>query len=182
MSTKKAGGTAKNLTDSKPKYLGVKKADGQLVKTGQIIVRQRGTKIEAGKNVKVASDHTLFAMAEGKVVFKNSGVVIAPKNNPQQLKASVQKQPISVGIQANEPAFKLYKSGVLSSACDSRFINHAVLVVGYATSSTQQDYWIVKNSWGTDWGINGYVYIARGNQNAGDGVCGINKEPAYPIF
>ena len=71
MSTKKAGGTAKNLTDSKPKYLGVKKADGQFVKTGQIIVRQRGTKIEAGKNVKVASDHTLFAMTEGKVVFKS---------------------------------------------------------------------------------------------------------------
>lgn len=71
MSTKKAGGTAKNLTDSKPKYLGVKKADGQFVKTGQIIVRQRGTKIEAGKNVKVGTDHTLFAMTEGKVSFKN---------------------------------------------------------------------------------------------------------------
>ena len=67
MSTKKAGGTAKNLTDSQPKYLGVKKGDGQAVKIGQIIVRQRGTKIEAGKNVRVASDHTLFAMKDGKV-------------------------------------------------------------------------------------------------------------------
>ncbi len=72
MSTKKAGGTAKNLTDSKPKYLGVKRGDGQTVKTGQIIVRQRGTKIEAGKNVKVASDHTLFAMRDGKVAFKST--------------------------------------------------------------------------------------------------------------
>ena len=71
MSTKKAGGTAKNLRDSKPKYLGVKKADGQSVKTGQVIVRQRGTKIEAGKNVKVGNDHTLFAMSEGKVSFRN---------------------------------------------------------------------------------------------------------------
>lgn len=71
MSTKKAGGTAKNLTDSQPKYLGVKKGDGQAVKTGQIIVRQRGTKIVAGKNVRVASDHTLFAMKDGKVAFKN---------------------------------------------------------------------------------------------------------------
>ena len=53
MSTKKAGGTAKNLRDSQPKYLGVKRADGQKVKTGEIIVRQRGTKIEAGKDVKV---------------------------------------------------------------------------------------------------------------------------------
>jgi large subunit ribosomal protein L27 len=72
MSTKKAGGTAKNLTDSKPKYLGVKKGDGQVVKTGQIIVRQRGTRIEAGKNVRVGSDHTLFAMRDGKVSFKNT--------------------------------------------------------------------------------------------------------------
>ena len=71
MSTKKAGGTAKNLTDSKPKYLGVKKADGQVVTVGQIIVRQRGTKIEAGKNVKVGTDHTLFAMKTGKVSFRN---------------------------------------------------------------------------------------------------------------
>lgn len=71
MSTKKAGGTAKNLRDSQPKYLGVKSADGQSVKTGQIIVRQRGTKIEAGKNVKVGKDHTLFAACEGKVAFRS---------------------------------------------------------------------------------------------------------------
>jgi large subunit ribosomal protein L27 len=70
MSTKKAGGTAKNLRDSQPKYLGVKRADGQSVKIGQIIVRQRGTKIEAGKNVKVGKDHTLFAMTDGTVAFK----------------------------------------------------------------------------------------------------------------
>ena len=49
MATKKAGGTAKNLRDSQPKFLGVKRADGQTVKPGDIIVRQRGTKIEGGK-------------------------------------------------------------------------------------------------------------------------------------
>jgi len=70
MSTKKSGGTSRNLRDSQPKYLGVKRGDGQLIKTGQVIVRQRGTKIEAGKNVKVGSDHTLFATREGKVAFR----------------------------------------------------------------------------------------------------------------
>jgi len=69
MSTKKAGGSAKNLTDSKPKYLGVKRGDGQAVKTGEIIVRQRGTRIEAGKNVGIGKDHTLYAEIAGKVVF-----------------------------------------------------------------------------------------------------------------
>ncbi len=71
MSTKKSGGSAKNLKDSQPQYLGVKKSDGQSVKTGQIIIRQRGTKIEAGKNVKIAKDHTIFAMADGVVSFRN---------------------------------------------------------------------------------------------------------------
>lgn len=69
MSHKKAGGSAKNLTDSKPKYLGTKLYDGQSAKTGSIIVRQRGTKILAGKNVLMGKDHTLFASKEGKVKF-----------------------------------------------------------------------------------------------------------------
>lgn len=72
MATKKAGGTAKNLRDSQPKYLGVKRADGQSVKTGQVIVRQRGTKIEAGKGVKIGKDHTIFAMTDGVVNFRNT--------------------------------------------------------------------------------------------------------------
>ncbi len=71
MSTKKAGGSAKNLTDSNAQYLGVKRSDGQKVKTGEIIVRQRGTKIEAGKNVLVGKDHTLFAAKSGVVKFGN---------------------------------------------------------------------------------------------------------------
>ena len=71
MSTKKAGGTAKNLRDSQPQYLGVKRADGQAVSTGEVIVRQRGTKIEAGKGVKLGKDHTIFAMNDGIVSFRN---------------------------------------------------------------------------------------------------------------
>ncbi len=71
MATKKAGGTAKNLRDSQPKYLGIKKGDGQDVKVGNIIVRQRGTKIEAGKGVLVGKDHTLFAAIPGVVSFRN---------------------------------------------------------------------------------------------------------------
>ena len=64
-----AGGTAKNLRDSNPKYLGTKLYAGEIAKPGSIIVRQRGTKILAGENVKVGRDHTLFALKEGKVKF-----------------------------------------------------------------------------------------------------------------
>lgn len=71
MSTKKSAGSAKNLKDSQPKYLGVKITDGQAVKIGQIILRQRGTKVEAGKNVRIAKDHTIFSMVDGIVSFRN---------------------------------------------------------------------------------------------------------------
>ena len=70
MATKKAGGSAKNLRDSQAKYLGVKRADGTLVKAGEIIVRQRGTAVLPGKNVKVGRDHTLFAIQSGVVSFQ----------------------------------------------------------------------------------------------------------------
>lgn len=69
MAHRKAGGTAKNLNDSKPKYLGTKLYDGQEAKPGAIIVRQRGMKILAGTNVMVGKDHTLFASKVGKVKF-----------------------------------------------------------------------------------------------------------------
>ena len=72
MATKKAGGTAKNLRDSNPKYLGVKRSDGTFVKTSEVIVRQRGTKIIAGKNVSVGKDHTLFAQVPGVVMFSTT--------------------------------------------------------------------------------------------------------------
>jgi len=69
MAHTKAGGTAHNLNDSNPKYLGVKRADGQKVATGEIIVRQRGTAIIAGKNIGTGKDHTLFALVAGTVRF-----------------------------------------------------------------------------------------------------------------
>ena len=70
MASTKAGGSAKNLNTSNPKYLGVKLADGAKARPGMVIVRQRGTKIEAGKNVAVGRDHTLFSLATGTVAFR----------------------------------------------------------------------------------------------------------------
>lgn len=72
MAHTKAGGTSHNLRDSNPKYLGVKLSDGQRVRPGEIIVRQRGTKILPGKQIGVGKDHTLFALAEGTVKFAST--------------------------------------------------------------------------------------------------------------
>jgi large subunit ribosomal protein L27 len=69
MAHRKAGGSAKNLTDSNPKYLGTKLYAGEKAKAGSIIVRQRGTKILPGNNVGLGKDHTLFALKEGTVKY-----------------------------------------------------------------------------------------------------------------
>ena len=69
MAHRKAGGTAKNLRDSNPKYLGIKLADGQMAHPGSIIVRKRGTPIMAGNNVSMGKDHTLFALTDGVIKF-----------------------------------------------------------------------------------------------------------------
>jgi large subunit ribosomal protein L27 len=71
MASKKAGGTAKNLNDSKPKFLGVKLYAGEQAKKGNIIVRQRGNRMLPGTNVMEGKDHTLFAVADGVVSFRS---------------------------------------------------------------------------------------------------------------
>jgi large subunit ribosomal protein L27 len=76
MAHKKAGGSTRNGRDSESKRLGVKRYGGQVVKAGNILVRQRGTKFHAGDNVGCGRDHTLFAKADGKVIFEVKG----PKN------------------------------------------------------------------------------------------------------
>lgn len=73
MATKKAGGSSKNGRDSAGRRLGAKKGDGQGVIPGNIIVRQRGTKIRPGKNVGMGKDHTLFSLVEGKVEYLTKG-------------------------------------------------------------------------------------------------------------
>ena len=69
MAHRKAGGTARNLRDSNPQYLGTKLYAGEHAQAGNIIIRQRGTVMLAGKNVSMGKDHTLFALKEGKVKF-----------------------------------------------------------------------------------------------------------------
>ena len=74
MATKKAGGSTRNGRDSHSKRLGVKKFGGERVLAGNIIIRQRGTKVHPGVNVGLGRDHTLFALIDGHVVFASGGL------------------------------------------------------------------------------------------------------------
>ncbi len=71
MAHKKSSGVSRNGRESNPKYLGVKKYGGELVRAGHIIMRQRGTRIKPGRNVGLGRDHTLFATADGYVTYEH---------------------------------------------------------------------------------------------------------------
>jgi len=73
MAQKKAGGSTRNGRESQSKRLGVKRFGGQLVKAGEILIRQRGTQFHPGNNVGIGKDHTLFALIDGKVAFQIGG-------------------------------------------------------------------------------------------------------------
>jgi large subunit ribosomal protein L27 len=73
MAHKKAGGSTRNGRDSKPKYLGLKRAGGQIINAGTIILRQRGTKYHPGRYVGMGKDHTLYALKPGRIVFGYKG-------------------------------------------------------------------------------------------------------------
>jgi len=89
-----------------------------------------------------------------------------------QLKAALNKQPVSVAIEADQYAFQSYKSGVITSGCGTQ-LDHGVLAVGYGTLDGK-DFFLVKNSWGASWGDEGYVRIGTNN------VCGILDSASYP--
>ncbi|GMH17474.1 hypothetical protein Nepgr_019315 [Nepenthes gracilis] len=100
-----------------------------------------------------------------------------PPNNEEELLRVVAAQPVSVGICGSERAFQLYSKGIFTGPC-STSLDHAVLIVGYG-SENSVDYWIVKNSWGTHWGMNGYIHMLRNTQDS-EGICGINQLASYP--
>ena len=103
-----------------------------------------------------------------------------PAGDQMAMMRYIQFQPLSVAIQADQPVFKYYKSGVITTEECGQETDHGVLVVGYGTEDGH-DYWLVKNSWGPDWGDNGYVKIGRSNSSDDLGICGIASAVSFPL-
>ncbi|KAK8913935.1 Oryzain alpha chain [Platanthera zijinensis] len=101
-----------------------------------------------------------------------------PANDEKSLQEAVANQPVSVAIEGSGRAFQLYSSGIFSEKCGVN-LDHGVTAVGYGVENGKE-YWIVKNSWGTDWGEDGYIRLAR-NVGLSSGKCGIAMQASYPI-
>jgi cathepsin L len=112
-------------------------------------------------------------------VFMKSCVDVTP-NDQEDLLSAVSHGPVSIAIEADTRYFQFYKSGVLDSNDCGTNLDHGVLIIGYGTEG-DKPYWLVKNSWGTSWGENGYVKILRSNSTNDGGICGIAMQPSYPV-
>jgi cathepsin L len=100
-------------------------------------------------------------------------------NDQISLKGAVAQQPVSIAIEADTKYFQSYSSGVLTSSSCGTNLDHGVLIVGYGTENGIK-YWLVKNSWSTTWGDQGYVKIARSDSTNDAGICGIAMQPSFP--
>lgn len=108
---------------------------------------------------------------------KITGYEDVPANELALLKA-VANQPVSVAIDAGGYEFQFYSRGILTGDCGTH-LNHGVTVVGYGTGADGTKYWLVKNSWGAEWGEGGYVRIQR-DVHTRQGLCGIAMKASYP--
>jgi len=108
--------------------------------------------------------------------IKTTGHTDVTASNVDAMKTALAGRPLSVSIEADKLCFQLYKSGVMDNTNCGTTLDHAVLAAGYGTENGQ-DYWLVKNSWGSGWGENGYIKLAV---VAGDGICGVQMGPLYP--
>ncbi|XP_062102987.1 senescence-specific cysteine protease SAG39-like [Humulus lupulus] len=112
-------------------------------------------------------------------VAKIKGYQTVPENSEAALLKAVAHQPVSVAIDAGGQAFQFYSSGVFTGDCGTT-LDHGVAAVGYGTDEDGTKYWLVKNSWGTSWGEQGYVRIQR-DVDQKEGLCGIAMDASYPI-
>ena len=109
--------------------------------------------------------------------FESTGYVQVKANSESAFKASVQTGPTSIAIEADKRVFQTYTSGILNSTSCGTQLDHGVLAVGYGTENGQA-YYLVKNSWGSSWGDNGYLKIA--DNGDGEGICGIQMAAVRP--
>ncbi|PUZ59370.1 hypothetical protein GQ55_4G035600 [Panicum hallii var. hallii] len=150
---------------------------GDMGNAFQFVINNGGIDTEADYPF-IGKDGTCDAIRENKKVVSIDSYEMVPPNNEKALQKAVANQPVSVAINANSPAFQHYTSGIFNGVCGLQ-LDHGVTAVGYG-SEGGRDFWIVKNSWGPEWGEGGYIRMAR-NVFLPTGKCGIAMDASYPV-
>jgi len=166
-----------NLMDCSWSY-GDNGCDGGLMDYAfQYVIANKGLDSEASYPYTAQSSQTCLYNAANSVGFI-TGYKDIPSGSEAALTSAINSQPISVAIDASHISFQLYTSGVYyEPACSSTQLGHGVLAVGYGTDTdTGKAFYFVKNSWGTSWGMNGYIWMSRNANNN----CGIATMSSYP--
>lgn len=167
-----------NLIDCSKSYNNEGCNGGLMGQTYQYIIDNGG--IDSEESYPYESINSTCRYDPKNSVATVSGFVNIERGNEDKLTSAIATVgPIPIAIDASHSSFQLYKSGVYynSPHCSSTFLDHAVLAVGYGTDDSGQDYYIVKNSWGTGWGENGYIKMARNRHNH----CGVATSAVYPL-
>jgi len=160
------------LMDCSRKY-GNKACQGGLMDYAFAYVAKEGIELETSYPYR-GRDDLICRYKAADVAFRISGFTDVTPNNVEALMAAVAQQPVSVAVEADQSSWQLYTGGIVSSNC-GQALDHGVLAVGYGTQSGTA-FWNVKNSWGADWGQNGYILIQRSSAD----LCGILLDPSYP--
>jgi cathepsin L len=138
------------------------------------IIKNNGIDTEASYPYTAADGTCHFSAANIGATIKSYKDI--KSGSEDDLQTAAVQQPISVAIDASHNSFQLYSSGVYyEKDCSATQLDHGVLVIGYGTSG-KDDYWLVKNSWGTSWGQEGYIWMSRNRKNN----CGIATMASYP--
>jgi C1A family cysteine protease len=144
--------------------------------TGMVWTEKNALAIETDYAYK-GKDGTCKESSVTGVVKCTTPVNITPKSS-SALMASIETAPTSIAIEADKLVFQFYTSGIMNSPKCGTNLDHGVLAVGYG-SENGQDFYIVKNSWATSWGDQGYIKIA--NNGDGNGICGIQMDPTRAV-
>ena len=143
----------------------------------QYIIDNKGITTEAAYPY-TATDGT--CASKGKPVAATlSGFKDVAANSEAALETAIVQQPVSVAVEADQSVFQFYSGGVMDSACGTQ-LDHGVLAVGYGVDGGKE-YYKVKNSWGADWGEQGYIRLGRGAKFNPSGQCGIQMVASYPV-
>jgi len=170
------GLSEQNLMDCSTSYGNNGCNGGLMDQAFRYIIANRGIDTEASYPYTMATEACKYKAADSGATI--TGFTDVTSGSETALQTASVVQPISVAIDASHNSFQLYTSGVYyEPACSTTALDHGVLVVGYGTSSGS-DYWLVKNSWGTDWGQAGYIWMSRNKNNN----CGIATMASFPTI